>query len=215
MKESLRRRLNSLYTRRMIDRSPPMKYRFAPALLALVVATSLLAGCVGIPKGTTAVEPFTLDRYLGRWYEIARLDHRFEDGLDCVTATYSRRDDGGVRVLNRGVDLSKGEPNEAIGKAYFVAGEDTGRFKVSFFGPFYAGYNVLALDDDYSTALIGGPNRDYLWILARRPQLPDAERAALVNQASVMGFDTVELIYPKQGEACAPYREEPPASGGA
>ena len=185
-----------------------MKYRFAPAVLALTLAAGLLGGCVSLPEGTTAVEPFALDRYLGRWYEIARLDHGFEEGLDCVTATYSLRDDGGVRVVNRGVDLSEGEASEAVGKAYFVAGEDTGRFKVSFFGPFYGGYNVLALDEDYTTAIVGGPSRDYLWILAREPALPAAERSALVAQAAAMDFDTAELIYPRQGAACAPYRDE-------
>lgn len=192
-----------------------MNYRFAPAFLVLTVAAGLLGGCVSIPEGTTAAQPFTLDRYLGRWYEIARLDHGFEEGLDCVTATYSTRDDGGVRVLNRGVDLSKGEVSEAVGKAYFVDGEDKARFKVSFFGPFYGGYNVLALDSGYTTAVVGGPNRDYLWILARQPELPAAERAALVKQATAMDFDTTELIYPKQGASCAPYREEKPARADA
>lgn len=184
-----------------------MKTSNSPALLVLSGLIALLAGCVGIPDGTRAVEPFSLDRYLGRWYEIARLDHRFERGLDCVSATYSKRDDGGVRVVNRGVDLSKGEASEAVGKAYFVAGEDTARFKVSFFGPFYAGYNVLALDDDYTTAVIGGSNRGYLWILARQPELPKTERAALVNKARAMGFDTQDLVYPKQGDVCTPYRQ--------
>ncbi|MBS62086.1 lipocalin family protein [Salinisphaera sp.] len=184
-----------------------MPYRIRAAWLIPLVAGSLLAGCVSIPKGTTAVEPFTLDRYLGRWYEIARLDHGFEEGLDCVTATYSAREDGGVRVVNRGVGLAEGKPDEAIGNAYFVDGEDRARLKVSFFGPFYAGYNVLALDDGYQTAIVGGPNRDYLWILARQPQLPASERDAWVSRAQAMGFDTAALVYPKQGEVCAPYRQ--------
>lgn len=189
-----------------------MTYRHTLAYFATTVAVVMLGGCIGIPDGTQAVEPFALNRYLGRWYEIARLDHRFEHGLDCVTATYSTRDDGGVRVINRGVDLSKGQASEAVGKAYFVKGEDRARFKVSFFGPFYAGYNVLSLSDDYTTAIIGGNNRGYLWVLARTPELPTAEQASLLNQAAAMGFDTARLVYPQQGAACTPYRQTQPAN---
>ncbi|WP_423821459.1 lipocalin family protein [Salinisphaera sp. SPP-AMP-43] len=166
-----------------------------------------LGGCVRLPEGTTAVQPFALDRYLGRWYEIARLDHHFESGLDCVTASYSRREDGGVRVVNRGVDLDEGETSESVGKAYFIDNANTGRFKVSFFGPFYAGYNIVALDDGYRHALIAGPNRDYLWILSRTPDLEPQIRQALREQAAGLGFPTDELVFPDQGHACAPYRK--------
>lgn len=183
--------------------SAPKWIRIATACLI----TGVLGGCVGLPKGTTAVEPFSLNQYLGRWYEIARLDHRFEKGLDCVTATYSKRDDGGVRVVNRGVNLAKGKISEAVGKAYFVKGTQTGRFKVSFFGPFYAGYNILVLDNDYSHALIAGPNRDYLWILSRTPQLALKTRQALIQHAADLGFPTDELVFPDQSGACYPYRE--------
>ncbi|WP_416137886.1 lipocalin family protein [Halomonas sp. HK25] len=177
--------------------------------LALLGATALLlAGCTGIPKGTEPVTGFALDRYLGQWYEIARLDHSFERGLDCVTADYSLRDDGGVRVLNRGVKLAEGEANEAEGRAYFIGDEDVGRLKVSFFGPFYGGYNVLALDDDYQWSLVAGPDRDYLWILARSPILPDDTYRDLVERAERMAFPVEELIEVDQGEACAPWREE-------
>lgn len=183
----------------------------------ILLSLCVLGGCVGIPKGTEAVAPFQLDRYLGRWYEIARLDHHFEAGLDCVTATYSRRADGGVRVVNRGIDLDHGRDesgiSEATGRAYFTDGPDTARFKVSFFGPFYAGYNVLRLDDDYDQAIIGGSNRGYLWILARRPQLPADETRRLVGQAAAMGFDTRALVYPRQGPACAPYRQDRVGTG--
>ena len=185
----------------------PHPARALLACLAAALTATLLAGCVGIPKGTEAVQPFELKPYLGRWYEIARLDHWFENGLDCVTATYTKRDDGGVRVANRGVDLKKGEPSEAIGKAYFTHGADTARFKVSFFGPFYAGYNVLALSDDYTTAIIGGSDRGYLWILAREPDLSQTRQRRLVAQATDMGFPTNKLVFPEQGPACRPYRQ--------
>ena len=178
-------------------RLPPL----APLSTAL-----LLAGCTGIPKGTEPVTGFELDRYLGQWYEIARLDHSFERGLDCVTADYSLRDDGGVRVINRGVNLAEEEVDEAEGRAYFIGDEDVGRLKVSFFGPFYGGYNILELDEAYQWALVAGPDRRYLWILARDPQLDAATYEALVASAERMAFPVEELIEVYQGEACAPWR---------
>jgi apolipoprotein D and lipocalin family protein len=183
-----------------------MPFPSRPALLG--ASALLLAGCTGIPKGTEPVTGFELDRYLGPWYEIARLDHSFERGLDCVTADYSLRDDGGVRVLNRGVKLAEGEVSEAEGRAYFIGDEDVGRLKVSFFGPFYGGYNVLALDDDYQWSLVAGPDRDYLWILARTPTLPEATYRDLVERAEALAFPVEELIEVEQGEACDPWREE-------
>ncbi|WP_444676899.1 lipocalin family protein [Halomonas sp. E19] len=176
------------------------------ASLALPAAGLLLAGCTGLPKGTEAVTGFELERYLGQWYEIARLDHSFERGLDCVTADYSLRDDGGVRVINRGINLATGEVDEAEGRAYFVAGEDVGRLKVSFFGPFYGGYNVLQLDDDYRWALVSGPSHDYLWILAREPTLDAAIQEELVDFAASKAFPADELIEVEQGEPCEPWR---------
>ncbi len=177
-------------------------------LLATLGAGLLLAGCTGIPKGTEPVTGFELDRYLGEWYEIARLDHSFERGLDCVTADYRLRSDGGVRVLNRGVKLDEGEVSEAEGRAYFIGEESVGRLKVSFFGPFYGGYNVLALDDDYQWSLVAGPDRSYLWILARTPTLPEATYRELVERAERMAFPVEELIEVDQGEACEPWRVE-------
>ncbi|MEQ6916245.1 lipocalin family protein [Halomonas aquatica] len=174
--------------------------------ITMALAGLGLAGCAGLPDGTRAVTGFTLDRYLGQWYEIARLNHSFEEGLDCVTADYSMRDDGGVRVINRGVDLAAGEESIAEGKAYFVGDEDVGRLKVSFFGPFYAGYNVLALDDGYDWALVAGPDRDYLWILSRSPALEQATYRALVARAAALDFPVEGLIEVEQGEACAPWR---------
>jgi len=118
----------------------------------------LLWGCAGIPKGVEPVKDFEIKRYLGTWYEIARYDHFFERGLEQVTAHYSMRRDGGVRVVNRGYDPEKGVWKEAVGKAFFVSKPDIGRMKVSFFGPFYGGYNIIDLDsEDYSFALVCGP----------------------------------------------------------
>ena len=178
------------------------------SLLPTLGIALLLAGCTGLPKGTEPVTDFELDRYLGQWYEIARLDHSFERGMECVTADYSLRDDGGVRVLNRGVKLDDGEIELAEGRAYFIGDENVGRLKVSFFGPFYGGYNVLALDDDYRWSLVAGPDRDYLWILARTPSLDEATRQELVAEARGLDFPVEELIWVEQGQVCDTWRKE-------
>nr|CBX72520.1 outer membrane lipoprotein blc [Yersinia enterocolitica W22703] len=146
------------------------------------------------------VDNFQLPRYLGTWYEIARLDHSFERGLDNVTANYSPRDDGGVKVINRGYNAKKQQWQESIGKAYFIGSPQQASLKVSFFGPFYGGYNVIDLDDEYQHALIAGPNREYLWILSRTPTIDNQTRDRLVSVAKHYGFPVEELIWVKQGE---------------
>ena len=158
-----------------------------------------LGGCVGIPEGTEPVKNFSLEQYLGTWYEIARMDHRFERDLSNVTAEYRLKDDGGVRVLNRGFNTKKDEWKEAEGKAYFVDDSTVGRLKVSFFGPFYASYNVIALDqEDYQWSLVTGPDKDYLWILSRTPVLDQAVVDELVSIARSLGYKTDELIFVAQ-----------------
>jgi len=160
---------------------------------------AVLSGCVGIPENVRPVKGFDVNRYLGTWYEIARLDHSFERGLDKVTATYSLRDDGGVRVLNKGFNTAKGEWKEAEGKAYLQETPDIGRFKVSFFGPFYGGYNIMALDTvHYQYAMVCGPDISYLWILSRTPQMDKAVLDQLVGMAKSLGFDTDHLIHVTQ-----------------
>jgi apolipoprotein D and lipocalin family protein len=162
----------------------------------LLIAWMLfLVGCVGIPVNVQPVEDFRLERYLGKWYEIARLDHSFERGLSRVTAEYSLRDDGGVRVLNRGYSEKEKEWKEAEGKAYFVDRTDRGHLKVSFFGPFYGSYVVFELDhENYQYALVSGPDTSYLWILARHPKMPPDLKNALIAKAAARGFDTSKLI---------------------
>ena len=148
-----------------------------------------LSGCTGVPEGVTTVNGFDLERYLGRWYEIARLDHRFERGMSHVTANYSLLPDGGVQVINRGFDTDKQEWEEAEGKAYPVGDPTIGQLKVSFFGPFYGGYNIIELESkDYSYSLVSGPNLSYLWILSRTPQLPQAVLDQLVEKARAAGL---------------------------
>jgi apolipoprotein D and lipocalin family protein len=155
-----------------------------------------LCGCAQIPHGVFAVTRFDVQRYLGTWYEIARLDHSFERGLINVTATYSINDDGSLRVVNRGFDLKRHTWKQAEGRAYFVSRPDTGSLKVSFFWPFYGGYNIIDLDEqNYSYVLICGNSRSYLWILAREPQLSKAVMASLTQKAKALGFDIDALIY--------------------
>ena len=162
----------------------------------LLVLVLFLTGCVGIPENVKPVDNFKLEKYLGKWYEIARLDHRFERGLSRITADYSLRDDGGVRVLNRGYSAKENEWKEAEGKAYFVKGTDQGYLKVSFFGPFYGSYVVFELDhENYQYSLVCGPDKSYLWILARAPEMKKDVMDKLVAKASALGFDTSKLIF--------------------
>lgn len=153
-----------------------------------------LAGCTGLPDGIEPVDNFDKDRYLGTWYEIARLDHSFEEGLSQVTAEYTENDDGSIKVINRGYNTEAGEWEEAEGRAVFVDDSNTGHLKVSFFGPFYASYVVFGLDDDYSHAYITGYNRDYLWLMARTPEVSDSVLEDFKETARAKGFDLDELI---------------------
>lgn len=162
----------------------------------VLILVLFLAGCVGIPENVKPIENFKLDKYLGKWYEIARLDHSFERGLNRVTADYSLRDDGGVRVLNRGYSQKENAWKEAEGKAYFVKGSDQGHLKVSFFGPFYGSYIVFELDhENYQYALVSGPKKSYLWILARSPEMKQDRKDSLIAKAAQSGFDTSKLIF--------------------
>jgi apolipoprotein D and lipocalin family protein len=156
----------------------------------------LLAGCMGMPSGVQPVAGFQAERYLGTWYEIARLDHSFERGMSRVTAQYSARDDGGLTVLNRGYLADEKKWKQIEGKAYFVEGRDKGYLKVSFFGPLYGSYVVFELDaKDYRYALVSGPDTSYLWLLARSPTLDAATQERLVARAAALGFDTGKLIF--------------------
>ena len=178
--------------------------------LVLLLGTFLLAGCTVTPNGITPLENFDVDRYLGTWYEIARLDHRFERGLSQVTATYSKRPDGGIDVLNRGLDNKTGKWKEAKGRAYFINDPDVARLKVTFFWPFYGGYNVIALDrEHYAYALVCGPNRNYLWLLARSRQLDEAVMQTLTAKAERLGFDTSQLIFVDQQELSPSQQQVP------
>lgn len=176
---------------------PTIRSAFIALLFALTVA-----GCsTAPPDGLRPVTSFDLNRYLGQWYEIARLDHSFERGMSDVNATYQLNDDGSVKVINRGYDTQKLAWKEAIGRALFIGDPGTASLKVSFFGPFYGGYHVIALDQNYRWSLVAGPDRDYLWILAREKTLPAEVREKLVSQAKAFGFATDKLIWVEQNRS--------------
>ena len=162
----------------------------------LVLLFMLTSGCVSIPENMTPVSSFQVERYLGKWYEIARLDHRFERGLTQISAEYSMRPDGGIKVLNRGYSTETQEWNEAEGRGYFVESPDQGYLKVSFFGPFFGSYIVFDLDTvNYQYALVSGPDKSYFWLLARTPTIDDILKKKLIAKAASLGFDTSKLIF--------------------
>ncbi|MFZ1389931.1 MAG: lipocalin family protein [Thiolinea sp.] len=166
-------------------------------IFILSVLACLLSACATIPQGVTPVSNFDSKRYLGKWYEIARLDHVFERNLEQVTAEYSMREDGDIRVLNRGYNTVKQQWQNIEGRAKFASQPNVGSLRVSFFGPFYGGYNIVELDNDYQHALVVGNNRKYLWILSRQPQLAKSIQERLVAKAKALGFPTEKLIVVK------------------
>jgi apolipoprotein D and lipocalin family protein len=162
----------------------------------VLVLVLFLMGCAGIPENVKPVDNFKLENYLGTWYEIARLDHSFERGLTRVTANYSLRDDGGVKVINRGYYAKENSWKEVEGKAYFVERSDQGYLKVSFFGPFYGSYIVFEVDhENYQYSLVCGPDKSYLWILARNPRIKEDVKNNLIAKAAALDFDTTKMIF--------------------
>ena len=169
-------------------------------VIAAVTAAFLVVACSSPtpPPGVTVVSNFDAQRFLGTWYEIARFDHRFERGLEKVTANYSPMDDGGIQVINRGYNPERGIWQQSIGQAYFTGDPHRAPLKVSFFGPFYGGYNVIALDRQYRHALVCGPDRDYLWIPPRPPTLSPEMKQQMLDVATRQGFDVSKLIWVEQ-----------------
>ena len=155
----------------------------------------LLGSCATIPEGVMAIKQFDKGKYLGKWYEIARLDFKFERNLNSTTAQYSINDDGTIKVLNRGYNYKKRKWVEATGIAKSVGEPDVAMLKVSFFRPFYAGYNVIAIDNDYRYALVCGNKLSYLWILSRETTIPEAVKQNYLAMAKKLGFDTSALIW--------------------
>ncbi|MDC6459100.1 lipocalin family protein [Luminiphilus sp.] len=155
----------------------------------------LLVSCTGLPDNVEPVSQFDTEQYLGTWYEIARLDHSFERNLERVTATYGLNEDGSISVLNKGFNTEKDEWRQAEGVAKPMGSSDIAHLKVSFFGPFYGTYAVFELADDYSHAFVSGYNTDYLWLLAREPDVSTEVRQRFINESQALGFDTSKLIW--------------------
>jgi apolipoprotein D and lipocalin family protein len=153
--------------------------------------------CTTIPKGAVAVKPFDKAKYLGKWYEIARIDFKYEKDLNNTTAEYSLNDNGTIKVDNQGYNTKKGEWAQAIGKAKFAGEENSAMLKVSFFGPFYSGYNVIAIDDEYKYALIAGKSLKYLWILSRETTIPEQIKDKYLKIAEKIGYNTADLLWVK------------------
>ncbi|GHE23267.1 lipocalin family protein [Sphingobacterium griseoflavum] len=166
-------------------------------LTAVAAGTTLYNLLKPIKSSVPVVQGFKKDRYLGEWYEIARLDFFWEKNLKNVTATYSLQADGRIRVLNQGYDYVKQKHKKSRGKAVFVRNEDEGALKVSFFGPFYAGYNVVMLDEDYQYALVFGQNLDYMWILSREKNIPEEVKQQYLDYASTCGYSIDKLVWTK------------------
>ncbi|MDO6500122.1 lipocalin family protein [Photobacterium sanguinicancri] len=164
---------------------------------AILLSLLLLAGCTYIPDGIEPVKSFNLSRFLGQWYEVARLDHSFESGLSEVSATYTQRDDQGLNVINRGYSKEKNQWNEAIGKGYFVDNTDIGHLKVSFWGPFYSSFVIFELGENYDYAFVAGYSKDYLWLLSRTPQVDPHILKKFIADAERKGFDTSKLVMVK------------------
>jgi len=155
----------------------------------------LFGSCSTIPEGAVAVKPFNKEKYLGKWYEIARFDFKFERNMNNTTAQYSINDNGTIKVVNRGYNYEKKEWKEANGIAKFVGDDDVAMLKVSFFRPFYSGYNVIAIDNDYRFALVCGKNLSYLWILSRETTIPEDIKQNYTTIAKKLGFNTSDLIW--------------------
>ena len=170
------------------------------ATIAIAMVILGLSSCVSIPQGAKAVKPFDKQKYLGTWYEIARMDFKFERGLEQVSATYSLKDENTIRVDNKGYSTKDQQYKESIGKAKLVGDPLEGRLKVSFFGPFYGGYNVLAVDPDYRYALVAGNNLDYLWLLSREKTMPQQFKDKYLGIARSLGYRTEKLVWTKQNK---------------
>jgi len=175
------------------------KYTFITTVL-VGSAVLLMISSFTPKKNLDVVKPFDQKKYLGKWYEIARLDYVWERNLNNVTATYSFRKDGKIKVDNKGYNIKKKKWEESVGKAKSIANSQEGALEVSFFGPFYAAYNIVAIDDAYQYALVVGGSTKYMWILSREKTMPEDIKKKYLEKAQSLGYNTDALIWVKQDE---------------
>lgn len=168
--------------------------------IGVMLCVFLTIGCTGIPNGMTPVDNFSIEKYQGKWYEIARLDHSFERGLEQISAEYSIKSNGDVNVVNQGYSTAKQQWKKATGTAKFVDKNDSGHLKVTFFGPFYGSYVIFYLDEEYQNAFVSGPDTSYLWFLSRNPKVSPELLNTFIEKASEHGFDTTKLIFVKHAK---------------
>ena len=192
--ETLKQKSHHLFYS-LIHRLMKRKHAVTGALIAIAGTSLLLNSCGTIPKGVSAVDHFEKEKYLGKWFEIARLDYSFEKNLNNVTAEYSLNHNGSIKVVNRGYNFKKEKESKAVGKAKFVGSDTVGKLKVSFFGPFYAGYNVIAIDKAYKYAIVAGKNHKYLWLLCREKTMPDKIKNEYLSIAKKAGYDIDDLVW--------------------
>ena len=175
-----------------------MKSKFLP-LIIIVLCTVLPTHALGYSKlPAQPIENFELERYLGTWYEIARIENSFEEGLSNVTATYTLRDDGLVKVVNKGFEIDDKEWDEAEGYAEFAEAENTAHLEVTFFWPFYADYVVFEVGENYEYAFVTSDSKEYLWLLAREPIVEQALIDRFLKLANEGGFKVSDLIFVPQ-----------------
>lgn len=170
----------------------------------LILFGLLVLCCIGIFIACTStsknnakpVGNFEIERYLGDWYEIGRFDFKWEKNLKNVRANYSMNKNGSVNVINSGYDYVSKKEKHSIGKAKFASKQkDIASLKVSFFGPFYSSYTVIALDSEYKYALVAGANNKLLWILSRTPTIPDRIKEKYIQIAQELGYDLTDFVW--------------------
>ncbi|MDR2011372.1 MAG: lipocalin family protein [Bacteroidales bacterium] len=173
------------------------------AIGGVLLGTGIVLGIKNrrtIPKNAKAVNQFDIKKYLGKWYEIARLDFHWEKNMNNTTAEYLQNDDGSIKVINRGYNFKKREDKISVGKAVFVGDQKTAKLKVKFGGQVYSGYNVIEIDPNYKYALVAGRNLNYLWILSRKRHIPEDIKQKYLQIAQNIGYDTENLIWVQHSE---------------
>lgn len=178
-----------------MSRRDALRARVRGALGAIAAAIAI-GGCASPYPPLGVVESVDLQRYGGRWYEIASIPNRFQQDCTATTAFYALREDGRIRVLNEcRIGSPAGKVKRAEGVATVVDAESRAKLEVSFFWPFKGDYWIIDLAPDYRYAVVGHPSRDYLWILARTPELGDEELLAILRRAQGKGYDLARVQF--------------------